>query len=645
MDSLPHCEYRPKSRRYGRTWIFCVVLAAAFALVVAAVWKWRSPPAALPAAFTTPFRNIRPEVHYVGDQTCAPCHKEQARTYRRHPMGRSLGLVSASTDTARYAPPSGSSFQKFGSLFLVEHKEGRVVHKEIDRAPDGEVRAQQEAEIAFVVGSGTHGHSYLINHDGYLFYSPISWYAQKQDWDLSPGPARVHHFGRAVTAGCLFCHCNQAEVVADSANHFRPPIFHGHAIGCERCHGPGQLHVAEREAGEEAADVDLTIVNPRHLAPALRDAVCEQCHLQGVSRILRRGRQWFDYRPGLPLSHSLSVFVAAKEGKETDVVGHVEQMHDSVCYQRSAGKMGCVSCHDPHRAPEAAEKTTYYRERCLTCHAETDCAEPLAGRRKVSEADNCIVCHMPRSDSVSVGHVVLTDHRILRRPAAEHVRPPDLRPPDAAALVVSFYRDTEGGNEAEDRRDYALALMESARVGLRGSGEVEVQRRWFSEKALPLLQDAVARHPDDVPAREAKAHALWFLGSLELARLDFEQVLEQAPEREDSLAGAAYVTELLGQTETALDLAERVVRVNPWSWRHHYQLAGLLAKQRQWPRAAAESKKGLTLNPWSGDLRSLRIRCLLAAGERQEAEAELRRLLPMVADPEVARRWFEEQAR
>ena len=52
-----------------------------------------------------------------------------------------------------------------------------------------------------------HTYSYLINHDGYLFQSPITWYPQKRMWDLSPGYAtRHHHFARPVTAECLFCH-------------------------------------------------------------------------------------------------------------------------------------------------------------------------------------------------------------------------------------------------------------------------------------------------------------------------------------------------------------------------------------------------------------------------------------------------------
>src|SRR5207253_975908 len=77
----------------------------------------------------------------------------------------------------------------------------------------------------------------------------------------------------------------------------------------ERCHGPGELHVQrQRERRTEPGDWDDTIVNPSRLEPALREAVCEQCHLQGQARVLRRGRGVFDYRPGLPLHLSWTVF-------------------------------------------------------------------------------------------------------------------------------------------------------------------------------------------------------------------------------------------------------------------------------------------------------------------------------------------------
>src|SRR4051812_45178787 len=37
-----------------------------------------------------PFLNVRPEVQYVGDASCATCHPIETDGFHRHPMGRSL---------------------------------------------------------------------------------------------------------------------------------------------------------------------------------------------------------------------------------------------------------------------------------------------------------------------------------------------------------------------------------------------------------------------------------------------------------------------------------------------------------------------------------------------------------------------------
>ena len=51
----------------------------------------------------TPWKNTQPHVQYVGDAACVRCHAEIADTFRRHPMGRSLGSVAAApkSPTAR----------------------------------------------------------------------------------------------------------------------------------------------------------------------------------------------------------------------------------------------------------------------------------------------------------------------------------------------------------------------------------------------------------------------------------------------------------------------------------------------------------------------------------------------------------------
>src|SRR5262249_32220694 len=154
--------------------------------------------------------------------------------------------------------------------------------------PPGKVVA--EAEVHFAVGSGARARSYAVARDGYLFQSPLTWYPQGGRWDLSPSyEVRNQHFSRPITPGCLFCHCNYADHVPNTLNRYRQPIFHGYAIGCERCHGPGELHVRRREAGEKVAGRDDTIVNPSRLEHSLREAVCQQCHLQGEQRVVCRG--------------------------------------------------------------------------------------------------------------------------------------------------------------------------------------------------------------------------------------------------------------------------------------------------------------------------------------------------------------------
>ena len=41
----------------------------------------------------TPYRNVRPDVKYVGDEACARCHPAIAASFREHSMGQSLAPV------------------------------------------------------------------------------------------------------------------------------------------------------------------------------------------------------------------------------------------------------------------------------------------------------------------------------------------------------------------------------------------------------------------------------------------------------------------------------------------------------------------------------------------------------------------------
>jgi Flp pilus assembly protein TadD len=573
-------------------------------------------------ASNVPARNVRPDVAYIGDAACARCHPEQAATYRQHPMGRSLAPVADSEDLLPYNSRSHNPFDAAGFRFAVERRGRQLFHKEM-RGPQGSPSAISfDSEMQYVIGSGTRAHSYLIDHDGYLFQSAITWYAQKAVWDLSPGFAANPHSDRPVTAECLFCHCNFANAVEGTVNRFRGPLFRGYAIGCERCHGPGALH-AEARAGAAPDSEQDTIVNPAHLPPQLRDAVCEQCHLQGEKRVLRRGRQVFDYRPGLPLQAFWSVFVRPSEFTDNHkAVGQVEQLAVSRCSQASRGKLGCNSCHDPHALPTPSDKVDYYRRRCLTCHTETSCAVAPPARRQKNGADDCISCHMPRLPSSDVAHTAMTDHRIRRRSDATTTltgsSTEERWPQTSENPLHSFYPE-------KDPRDRGIALVKLAEFQAHDART----RERLAGLALPLLEQAAHSLPADAAAQQARAHALALLGRKDTALAVLEDVLIGSPEHEEAVISAAALAGQLGRTELALQYWERAAAVNPWSARVHYERARLLVLRQQWPEAEQEYRTVLRLQPFHFEAREALVVCLLQRGNKQSARAELDRLLSL----------------
>ncbi len=95
--------------------------------------------------------------------------------------------------------PAGLSSRVKASNTPIELRDGHVFHQETRRDASGRIVTRSEAEVQFVVGSGRQGTSYLIDHDGFLFESPLTWYSRKQQWDLSPGfEVFNYHFDRPI---------------------------------------------------------------------------------------------------------------------------------------------------------------------------------------------------------------------------------------------------------------------------------------------------------------------------------------------------------------------------------------------------------------------------------------------------------------
>jgi Tfp pilus assembly protein PilF len=641
-------------RNHGR--LVRLAIAGSLLAIVAAVaaWAWwpratePGPPAASDdprVRYAGPFLNVRPEVKYVGDTVCAECHADLAAVYARHPMGQAMAEVSRATPLEKYGAAAHNPFSAGPLRYEVRRDGGRVFHGECWSRPD-DPATRIEAEVHFAMGSGAKARSYMISRDGYLFQSPITWFVAAQRWDLSPSyEIRNWHFTRNVSPGCLFCHCNYADHIPGSLNRYREPIFHGLGIGCERCHGPGELHVAaRREEKLPEGAADYTIVNPARLEHHLREAVCQQCHIQGEERVVARGRSDWDFRPGLPLHEFLMDFVDAKDARGGQkFVSSVEQMMASRCYKesREPKKMGCTTCHDPHRVPEnETAKVTHYRARCLTCHTDQSCTVPEPARRSQRADDSCVACHMPQTGS-EVNHSSITNHQIPR--IAPKRRTPERPPTPGPFDLVPFHRHLVAMDDPEVQRNLGMARMQMLNRGMPRAMERE-----FAAAALPLLEEAARRHPADWPAIEARSDALWLLGQLEESHKGYAAAVAANPDRERSRIGAGQLALDMNRVVEARDHLEHLVKLNPWHSQYQHELARACFRMGDWTRAAEACRRALKLEPFQSSTRSLLTQTLLWDGRAAEAQAEFdqfRRLTPVENHADVDRWYREEKAR
>ena len=309
----------------------------------------------------------------VNAQPCSSCHAEVVKNYQKTAMAQSVGGKLAA---------SGAEFMHglSSSTMRVEIKNGRMTHT-VRR--DG---LEASYPVALAIGSGRVGQSFAVLINEGLFQSPISWYKQALQWEVSPGFERERHldFDRPITASCLFCHSSPGRSGPEP-------------IGCERCHGDGAKHAA--------APGKTNIIHPGRLRVEVRDAICEQCHLQGAARIVKMGKSERDYFPGMLMEDVFSIFV--RQNEDFRVVSHAEQLKLSACSLASADRLWCGTCHNPH--PASPVSRADYRRRCESCHLDVKAKHSGA-------ADDCIGCHMPSRPVGDVAHTTYTDHRISKNP-------------------------------------------------------------------------------------------------------------------------------------------------------------------------------------------------------------------------------------
>jgi predicted CXXCH cytochrome family protein len=378
------------------------------------------------AGAATEWRNMQDSVKYVGLQTCQSCHGSIAHSFHETGMGKSFANATLQKTSAKF-DNHALVYDKDNDFYYQPFFKDSIFYIKEYRMEGSDTVHSRTERVAYIIGSGHHTNSHLINQNGYVYQAPITFYTQEGKWDLAPGfeHGANTRFSRIITNECLTCHNHYPTPVAGAENKFEAMP---QGIECERCHGPGQLHVKEKLAGkliDTSKQADYSIVNPRRLPKDLQLDLCQRCHLQGVA-VLNDHRTWYDFRPGMPLRNIMNVFLPryTNSSERFIMASQADRMRLSKCYTK--GGMTCITCHNPHISVKQTG-TAQFNNACVRCHikdaANKDFTLEMAANSvcKAPKPDiaakkgDCISCHLPKVGSIDIPHVRITDHYIGKK--------------------------------------------------------------------------------------------------------------------------------------------------------------------------------------------------------------------------------------
>jgi Doubled CXXCH motif (Paired_CXXCH_1) len=557
------------------------------------------------------FDNTAPGVGYAGSKACATCHPSIYTNFEKTDMGRSMSLPSDPSQLAKVSADITIHVPKLDRSFAVARHGRNLYQTEFQPGPGGQDIFKNTQKLAFVIGAGRNGISYIVQMGDYLFEAPLSYYSLSDSWALSPGYQFADYgFSRPIAERCVLCHSGRPEPVMNRDGLFKDPPFRELAIGCENCHGPGELHIRERKQGKPVKGaIDRSIVNPAKIPGWLSDNICMSCHQGGDTRVLQPGQRYQDFRPGTPLADTVAIFevpLSPENLPKSPLLQHYDLMILSKCYRASHGALSCITCHDPHQQPAPAESVTYYREKCLTCHTEKSCGLPLKSRLAQSPPDDCVSCHMPKEPVRTISHSVLTDHRIIA--TKDEPFPEEAFHRTTPALPDLYYVDAIPGQKNRPVPPIVLFKAYGELMGTRPEYEAAYERvlsQLTRENSTdPLVLSAIARRDvkEGTPA------------ALEDATTDLREAIHRGSTLPSDFELLANLLVRAGHADQAIEVMKQGIALNPYSPRLYKVLALQYIAVRQYPEALQAMREELKLFPQDS-----MIRMLIEKGEAASA--------------------------
>lgn len=316
------------------------------------------------------------ESSYTGSSACKTCHPS---IYDRWKKTRMANVVRT----------------------LDEHPDAIIP----DLAKPDPLVTFSKSDIAFVYGSKWKQRYFKKSGDDY-YPLPAQWDITNKlwrpyfvrngtDWWASLYPP--DNTQRPTGPLCDGCHSVNYDIRTRKVTEWN--------VGCEKCHGPGSMHVAR--------PAKTNIVNPARLDYVHANDVCIQCHSQGRPLKNPREGRYYDWPVGFEAGHELKDFWQLEEhtlGEATfthfaDGTAHKNRMQgndfvSSLMYTRG---VTCFSCHDVHGTDNDADLIKPANVLCLECHGPRSPNGPFAAtieqhthHKTGSSGNECVACHMPK---------------------------------------------------------------------------------------------------------------------------------------------------------------------------------------------------------------------------------------------------------
>jgi len=356
---------------------------------------------------------------FVGSETCAGCHQEEARLWRS--SQHKLAMAHA-TDKTVLGDFNNTGFDYYGVHSRFLRKDGRFF-VETD-GPDGKL-ATFEVKYTFGVDPLQ---QYLVEFpDGRVQALSIAWDSRSKEeggqrwFHLYPkeeikhdDPLHWTKLNQNWNFMCAQCHSTGVRKNYDAPDDRFATRFAEISVGCEACHGEGSRHVAwarnraswwpfakdddpakgllvrfDERAGIEWRHDPATGNSRRNFSPALLRKEVETCGLCHA----RRGEFAEAWIPGHSLSDTHVVSPLARDlyyadGEMRDEVYNYGSFKQSRMF---AAGVTCGDCHEPH----AAKLRLPGDGVCLQCHAgEKYAAAAHHHHQGASPPLACASCHM-----------------------------------------------------------------------------------------------------------------------------------------------------------------------------------------------------------------------------------------------------------